>query len=69
MTIDFASPESRAEKLAEVKETISSIDIGVLINNVGASHEMPVAFQDTTVEEMESIIQTVCPISWQYPDV
>jgi 17beta-estradiol 17-dehydrogenase / very-long-chain 3-oxoacyl-CoA reductase len=59
VTVDFASPSSRAEKLAELEQTIAALDIGVLINNVGASHEMPVSFEDTSVEEMENIIQTV----------
>ncbi len=30
------------------------------VNNVGASHEMPVSFAETDPEEMDTIIQTVC---------
>lgn len=68
VTVDFASPSSRAEKFAELEQTLSTMDVGVLVNNVGASHEMPVAFEETSAEEMENIIQTVIypPVHFHY---
>lgn len=66
VTIDFASPSSRAEKLAELEQTIAGLDVGVLVNNVGASHEMPVGFEETSAEEMENIIQTVCSCQFHF---
>ena len=30
-----------------------------LVNNAGSSHEMPVAFAETTKEEMDTILQVV----------
>ena len=31
----------------------------IAVNNAGSSHEMPVAFADTTPEELETIVQVV----------
>ncbi|KAI6784814.1 Very-long-chain 3-oxoacyl-CoA reductase-like protein [Emericellopsis cladophorae] len=39
---------------------IEGLDVGILINNVGQSHSIPVSFLDTTQEEMESIIRINC---------
>jgi short-subunit dehydrogenase len=57
--VDFASPSSREEKFAELGQMVQSLDLGVLVNNVGASHEMPVAFAETEAEEIDNIVQTV----------
>ena len=43
-----------AQTLMEISE--GGGDIRVLINNAGMSHSMPVTFEDTTEEEMESIL-------------
>jgi NAD(P)-dependent dehydrogenase (short-subunit alcohol dehydrogenase family) len=59
VSVDMASPSARAMAFAEVEKMSKDLDLGVLINNVGASHEMPVAFAETDPAEMEAIIQTV----------
>ena len=54
--IDMAvSPlgEKYAQTLGEVAKTG---DIRVLINNAGMSHDIPVSFEDTSKDEMESIL-------------
>lgn len=59
VSVDMASPSARATAFVEVEKLSKDLDLGVLINNVGASHEMPVAFAETDPAEMEAIIQTV----------
>jgi 17beta-estradiol 17-dehydrogenase / very-long-chain 3-oxoacyl-CoA reductase len=39
---------------------IEGLDVGILINNVGQSHSIPVSFLETTQDEMESIIRINC---------
>ena len=43
--------ESTVREVAEKKG-----DIRVLVNNAGRSHDIPVTFEETSVEEMEGII-------------
>ena len=43
-----------------LKEMISDLDISILINNVGKSHDIPVAFAETSEQEMEDIINVNC---------
>ncbi|KAH8081421.1 putative 3-ketoacyl-CoA reductase [Filobasidium floriforme] len=33
------------------------VQVGVLVNNAGVSHSMPVSFAETTLEEMDNILQ------------
>lgn len=35
------------------------LDLAILVNNVGASHDMPVSFAETDAAEIENIVQTV----------
>ncbi|KAK9470796.1 uncharacterized protein V1510DRAFT_439400 [Dipodascopsis tothii] len=51
---DFATVSDGAYDALE--RTIAPLDVSVLINNVGQSHSIPVAFAETSVEEMSSII-------------
>lgn len=55
VAIDFnkASDADYARLEAAVKE----VPLAILVNNVGLSHEMPVAFADTSIEEMEAIAE------------
>ena len=39
---------------------INSLDIAILVNNVGKSHDIPVSFIDTDEEEMEDIVTVNC---------
>ena len=40
-----------------IKQAVEALDeVGVLVNNVGQSHDIPVSFADTDVKEMQSIV-------------
>lgn len=52
--IDFSSAEA-ADYVALVN-LIQGLDVGILINNVGRSHDVPVPFAQTTQEEMDAIV-------------
>ncbi|KAL2258408.1 hypothetical protein VTK26DRAFT_8288 [Humicola hyalothermophila] len=45
------------ERLAEL---VSGLDVGILINNVGQSHSIPVSFLDTDRDELQNIITINC---------
>ncbi|SNX84042.1 related to 17-beta-hydroxysteroid dehydrogenase [Melanopsichium pennsylvanicum] len=53
--IDFALGDEK--QYEGLEHTVKDLNIGVLVNNVGKSHNMPVAFAETTEEEMEDIIE------------
>ncbi|GHJ86470.1 hypothetical protein NliqN6_2872 [Naganishia liquefaciens] len=42
---------------AELESAIQSIDVGVLVNNAGVSHYMPVPFAKTPDQELANILQ------------
>lgn len=43
-----------------LSDIIQDLEIGILVNNVGQSHEIPVPFHITAVEELQSIININC---------
>lgn len=45
------------ERLAEL---IQGLDVGILINNVGMSHSIPVPFLETSPEELQNIVVINC---------
>lgn len=45
---------------ARLKSVVDGLDIAVLVNNVGKSHDMPVPFAETTEDEMKDIININC---------
>ncbi|THG98491.1 hypothetical protein EW145_g7420 [Phellinidium pouzarii] len=54
LAVDFASPnEYKFDALATM---CTDLDVGILVNNVGRSHEFPVSFAQTTLEEQRAII-------------
>jgi 17beta-estradiol 17-dehydrogenase / very-long-chain 3-oxoacyl-CoA reductase len=53
VSIDFSSGDQK--QYDELEAAISGLSIGVLVNNVGKSHDIPVPFAETTMEEMLSI--------------
>jgi 17beta-estradiol 17-dehydrogenase / very-long-chain 3-oxoacyl-CoA reductase len=71
VVVDLSSPSSRGPAFAQLESLSKELDIAVLgelpllsrsltlVNNAGSSHEMPVAFADTTPEELETIVQVV----------
>ena len=56
--MDFSANDD--SDYANLKATVDGLDIGILINNVGVSHSMPVPFTQTSREEMENIIMVNC---------
>lgn len=53
-SIDFAKAgDAEYQALAE---SVEGLDVGVLVNNVGKSHNMPVYFVDTPKDELEDIV-------------
>lgn len=42
---------------------VQGLDVGVLVNNAGVSHDMPVPFAEGSDEEMERILQVVSRFS------
>lgn len=59
---DAADAVGLPAAIARVAATAADVDLGVLVNNVGASHEMPVSFAETDPREIDQIVQT--NISW-----
>lgn len=43
-----------------LRELVQGLDVGILINNVGQSHNIPVSFLDTPADELQSIITINC---------
>lgn len=58
LAMDFSqNNDADYERLAEL---ISDLDVGILINNVGQSHSIPVSFLDTAKEELHNIVTINC---------
>lgn len=53
VSIDFSAGDEKQYK--ELESVLSGLNMGVLVNNVGKSHDIPVPFAETTLEEMLSI--------------
>lgn len=45
---------------AKLKALVDGLDVGILINNVGQSHSIPVPFVQTPHEELQNIIMINC---------
>jgi len=54
-TIDFAAADEHAYEL--LSREVDAIDVGVLVNNVGKSHNMPTYLVDTPLAEIKDIVQ------------
>jgi 17beta-estradiol 17-dehydrogenase / very-long-chain 3-oxoacyl-CoA reductase len=54
LAIDFA--KDSAEDYQRLERLVDGLDIAILVNNVGKSHDMPVPFLETADIEMEDII-------------
>ena len=52
--MDFAA--NRDADYAALAALIADLDVGILINNVGSSHSIPVPFTETSHEELTNII-------------
>jgi 17beta-estradiol 17-dehydrogenase / very-long-chain 3-oxoacyl-CoA reductase len=58
LAMDFAA--NKDSDYARLEDIVSGIDIAVLINNVGKSHDVPVPFAQTPEDEMTDIININC---------
>ena len=58
LPVDFSSP-SPAD-FSALASLASSLDIAILINNVGKSHDIPVPFVETSTAELSDIIAINC---------
>ena len=56
--MDFAS--NNDADYARLQAVVDSLDVGILINNVGKSHDIPVPFTQTPQDEMTDIITINC---------
>lgn len=58
LAMDFSRDDAADyEKLAKL---VSDLDVGILINNVGQSHSIPVSFLETPREEVHDIVTINC---------
>ncbi|WVN87724.1 long-chain 3-oxoacyl-CoA reductase [Cryptococcus depauperatus CBS 7841] len=65
VVVDVSTPgSSREEALTQLELLAKNLDVGILINNVGASHNMPVSFAETDRAEMIRIVET--NVTWTY---
>lgn len=58
LAMDFALNQD--SDYAKLKALVGELDVAVLVNNVGKSHDMPVPFALTSEEEMTDIININC---------
>ena len=58
MAMDFSKDDD--EDYERMQELVQGLDVGILINNVGQSHSIPVSFLETPKEELKNIITINC---------
>lgn len=58
LAMDFGA--NKDADYAKLKALVDGLDVAILINNVGASHYMPVPFTQTPQEEINNIITINC---------
>lgn len=58
VAMDFAKNDDK--DYAKIHDIIDGLDVAVLVNNVGKSHDMPVPFLQTSQQEMTDIIMINC---------
>ncbi|KAM0562380.1 hypothetical protein ACHAPJ_002070 [Fusarium lateritium] len=59
-TLDMDFTQNNDADYERLRELIAGLDIGILINNVGQSHSIPVPFLETSKEELQNIITINC---------
>ncbi|KAG0649234.1 3-ketoacyl-reductase [Hyphodiscus hymeniophilus] len=58
LPMDFS--QNKDEDYARLKALVDGLDVGILINNVGQSHAIPVPFTQTPKQEVRDIITINC---------
>jgi 17beta-estradiol 17-dehydrogenase / very-long-chain 3-oxoacyl-CoA reductase len=56
---DAADAAGLHAAVGRVAAASAFVDLGIVINNIGMSHDMPVAFAETDPAEIDAIVQTV----------
>ena len=56
--MDFGA--NKTEDYDRLKSVIEELDVAILINNVGASHSIPVLFAETPIQEVNHIVTINC---------
>jgi 17beta-estradiol 17-dehydrogenase / very-long-chain 3-oxoacyl-CoA reductase len=52
--------QNRDEDYTNLAEALYGLDVGILVNNVGQSHSIPVTFMDTPPKELQEIVMINC---------
>ncbi|KAM5345254.1 hypothetical protein ACJ41O_011116 [Fusarium nematophilum] len=58
LAMDFS--QNNDADYERLRELIQGLDVGILINNVGQSHSIPVPFLETPKEELQNIVTINC---------
>jgi len=58
LPLDFS--QNKDEDYARLKALVDGLDVGILVNNVGQSHAIPVPFTQTPKDEIRDIITINC---------
>ena len=58
LAMDFS--QNRDSDYAALEKLVAKLDVGILVNNVGQSHAIPVPFVETPLQEMNEIITINC---------
>ncbi|KAK7421738.1 hypothetical protein QQZ08_009826 [Neonectria magnoliae] len=58
LAMDFS--QNNDADFDRLRALVQDLDVGILINNVGQSHSMPVSFLETPAEELQSIVTINC---------
>ncbi|KAL7925713.1 hypothetical protein ACQKWADRAFT_199043 [Trichoderma austrokoningii] len=58
LAMDFA--QDNDSDYDRLRELVQDLDVGILINNVGQSHSIPVPFLETPKEELQNIVTINC---------
>lgn len=58
--MDFAARADNDADYARLQALVDGLDVAILINNVGLSHNIPVPFMQTPSEEIDDIIEINC---------
>ncbi|KAK5654501.1 hypothetical protein OQA88_7130 [Cercophora sp. LCS_1] len=59
-TLSMDYSQDKDEDYERLGKLLQGLDVGILINNVGQSHSIPVSFLQTPKDELESIVTINC---------
>ncbi|KAK4188287.1 hypothetical protein QBC35DRAFT_433253 [Podospora australis] len=59
-TLSMDYSQDKEEDYERLAQLIAGLDVGILINNVGQSHSIPVSFLETSRDELQNIVTINC---------